>query len=175
MFIIYIKSVSNHIWFSKKLRDFETDSELRWIIIILLSFELNVIKMEDILPARIRHPTLIFVSLNSFKKEHLNDLKIEINFGTNNDGIGGLLPLLPLLRSASDYFSFQKILKNLEICFLYFFGFVLLFAESWLDSWILYGPAFSADSDCWTLASVTESAGERFDKFADETETHWTE
>ena len=70
--------------------------------------------MEDILPARIRHPKLIFVSLNSFMKEHLNVLKVEINFGTNKDDVGGLLPLLPLLKSATEYFSFQKILKNLE-------------------------------------------------------------
>jgi hypothetical protein len=99
--------------------------------------------MEDILPARIRNPTLIFVSINSFKKEHLNVLKVEIIFDTNNDDIGRLIPLLPLLISATDYFSFQKILKNLESCFLNFRGFVLLFAESWLDSWILSGPAFS--------------------------------
>ena len=59
-------------------------------------WQVRVTKMEDILPARIRHTTLIIVSLNYFKKEHLNVLKVEINIGTNNDDIGRLLPLLPL-------------------------------------------------------------------------------
>ena len=126
MFIIYMKSVSNQIWSSKKWRDFETDSEFQWIIIIFLSFELNVIKMEDVLPAKFRHLTLIFVSLNSFKKEHLNDLKIEINFGTNNDDIGRLLPLLPLhywdLRVT--IFRFKKFWKILKFAF---FTFLVLF------------------------------------------------
>ena len=59
------------------------------------------------------------------------------------------------LRSATDYFSFQKILKS----FFAFLVLFLIFAESWLDSWILSRPAFSS---VWR--SVTESAGERFEK-----------
>ena len=70
------------------------------------------------------------------------------------------------LRSATDYFLFQKNLEKF-LCFLVLF---FIFAESWLDSWIIFRPAFSA-----AAYSVTESAGKRFEKFVDQTETGLTE